>query len=97
MPTQPTDARAPDTAAVRYEVEGKLNPRYVETGDMADYFGIYEVVKWQGDARLEVIETYRADKLSDARYLAYSHARRLQEQAAAGSRGDAGGGRDDGT
>jgi hypothetical protein len=59
----------------RYEVESELNPRYAETGDQADYYGVYHVVKYEADTR-EIIETYPAG-YANARFVTYRHAARL--------------------
>lgn len=70
--------RARDLAAapVRYEVESELNPHYAITGADEDYYGVYNVVLWQGDTRIKVVATYNAT-YANARFHAYARARRL--------------------
>lgn len=61
---------------LRYEVESEINPRYAETGSAADYHGMYHVVRYDGDKRLEVMRTFGGGFTTD-RDEAYKLAGRL--------------------
>lgn len=43
---------------IHYEVDSEINPKFLETDHMCDYFGIYSVVKYDDDIPLEVIGTW---------------------------------------
>lgn len=64
---------------IHYEVENELNPKYTETGYASDYYGLYHVVKFDGDTRLEVIRTFGGGFTSD-RSEAYKLAGRLTDK-----------------
>lgn len=64
---------------IHYEVESELNSSYAETNDPDDYYGIYYVVKYDGDTRNGVMAIFEADYHGDGRALAYALARTLQE------------------
>lgn len=64
---------------IHYEVESEVNPRYKETGDIHDYFGIYYVVKYFGDTRNGVIKKFD-DHYTNRRAEAYRYARQLNEE-----------------
>lgn len=63
---------------IHIEVDSELNPRYAETGSMIDYYGIYHVVKYDGDEPLEVLKTFD-DPFADRRRDAYRFAREQSE------------------
>lgn len=68
------DGHMPNPSAhsviVHYEVESHLNPRYLETGYPSDYFGIYEVIKYEGDTRTPIKSFEGGEGRSDAYRLA---------------------------
>lgn len=66
----------PTTRNTRYEVESELNPRYMETGNSADYYGIYRVVMYINDVRGEIVKTFD-DGAAHARRDAYRLAGQL--------------------
>ena len=72
----PHPAPPPEGANTRYEVESELNPRYAETGNAADYYGVYHVVEYAGDNRVHMIRTFDGGMTTD-RSEAYRLAGRL--------------------
>ena len=56
------------------EVESELNPRYLETFSMADYFGIYHVIKYSDDKRFGLLMATFDDPFTDRRGDAYRYA-----------------------
>lgn len=61
------------------EVESQLNPRYLVTRDMSDYFGIYTVVRYEGSTRT-VLKVFD-DPNTDHRRAAYQYAGSLINNA----------------
>lgn len=64
--------------SVHIEVESELNPKFLETGHWRDYYGIYHVVKYDGDQRVEVLKTFD-NPFTDRRGDAYRFARAQSE------------------
>jgi hypothetical protein len=62
---------------MRYEVASELNPRYLQTQNMHDYYGIYHVVEVDEKETARVIETFDSEFDSDNRKKAYARAREL--------------------
>lgn len=63
---------------IHYEVESELNPLYEKTGNIKDYYGIYHVVKFEGDSRIAVVKTFDYTNGTRSNLEAYAHARELQ-------------------
>lgn len=57
----------------RYEVESELNPRYLETGETTDYYGLYHVVSYDADGNREIVKTFDGT-YTNARAEAYKYA-----------------------
>lgn len=61
---------------IHFEVDSELNPDYLKTGYPIDYYGLYHVVKYEDDKKIEVIKTF---KRGYGRSEAYTLASELQE------------------
>jgi hypothetical protein len=71
---------------IHYEVETELNPRFLETGNLSDYYGVYYVVKYSGYWPVARVQSFEN---GNGRELAYALARELQnEQDATPPAGD---------
>lgn len=65
---------------IHFEVDSEINPKYLETGDLIDYYGIYKVVKYDGDEIIEVLKVFD-DPFTNRRMDAYKFARSVLETA----------------
>lgn len=65
--------------SIHIEVDSEVNPQYLRTNKLVDYYGIYRVVKYDGDALIEVLKTFD-DPFTDRRGDAYRYAGELIEQ-----------------
>lgn len=60
-----------------YDVASELNPMYLKTQRMSDYFGIYHVIEVNEKGKATVIETFDTQYDSNNRKRAYAKAREL--------------------
>lgn len=60
-----------------YDVASELNPEYLKTQRMSDYYGIYHVIEVDEHGKAKIIETFNTKDDSNNRKKAYQRAREL--------------------